>query len=621
MSHKHSVYDTDIHFSIDPVTRAIKNETGKAAFIQYDHNFERITFELPRTIEGHDMSQCNAVQVHYLNIEAATKQKHPGIYEVDDLQVSPDGDDVVTCSWLISQNATQCAGSLSFLVRFACIADDGTIDYAWNTGIYSGISIAEGIYNAESVAEEYADILEQWKAEIEADYKLYVDTAIANIPGGGGGAADGAVLYTPQELTEEQQAQARANIGTAKFEKDLGAFTPPNVLAGMSISYTEGAAWGSSGSIVSNQYTKNYGAISELVDVIAGQTYRIPKFRGNISLYDANGKNQQQIAHTTYPLVDFVFVVPDGKAKVGINFMIDTIGAPTVMYRETMTDEEFAALPLKNDDVSITHENIKSDAAVSLLAPLKGKTIVNFGDSIFGIARPPEDISTRLAELTGAAVHNCGFGGCRMAAHADANYDAFSMYRLANAVATGDFSLQEFALTNTAAATVPSYFAETVALLKNIDFSKVDIITIAYGTNDWNGGYTPGGGYVIDPPSQGLFDVYYLGGALRHSIETILTAHPHIRIVICCPTYRWFLDESNNFLEDSDTKVVTTHTLADCINQEREIAEEYKLPFIDNYNIGINKINRLYYFPANDGAHHNINGRRLIAEHIAKHLY
>ena len=35
--------------------------------------------------------------------------------------------------------------------------------------------------------------------------------------GGGGGSAEGAVLYTPQDLTEEQQAQARENIGASTY--------------------------------------------------------------------------------------------------------------------------------------------------------------------------------------------------------------------------------------------------------------------------------------------------------------------------------------------------------------------------------------------------------------------
>ncbi len=170
MSHKHSVYDTDIHFSIDPVTRAIKNETGKTMIIQHDHNSERLTFKIPKTIEGHDMSACNSVQVHYLNIDAATKQKHPGVYKVDDLQTSPDNKDVVVCSWLISHNATEYAGNLTFVVRFACVAADGTVEYAWNTEPFSGINISAGIYNTAEPDEGYWDILEQWKREIFAEF-------------------------------------------------------------------------------------------------------------------------------------------------------------------------------------------------------------------------------------------------------------------------------------------------------------------------------------------------------------------------------------------------------------------------------------------------------------------
>ena len=44
MAHKHSVYDTDTHFSINQITQAIKNESSsKTTLIQYDHNSERFT--------------------------------------------------------------------------------------------------------------------------------------------------------------------------------------------------------------------------------------------------------------------------------------------------------------------------------------------------------------------------------------------------------------------------------------------------------------------------------------------------------------------------------------------------------------------------------------------------
>lgn len=168
MAHKHSVYDSDLHFAINPITRTITNMSSqKTTLIQYDHNSERFTFELPRHVEGHDMSVCNVVEVHYLNIEAATKVKSEGVYAVTDLQLSPEDENVVICSWLISQNATRLVGSLNFLVRFACVTDD-TVDYVWNTAIFTGIAVSSGIYNGDVIVEQHADILEQWKNELDS---------------------------------------------------------------------------------------------------------------------------------------------------------------------------------------------------------------------------------------------------------------------------------------------------------------------------------------------------------------------------------------------------------------------------------------------------------------------
>ena len=243
--------------------------------------------------------------------------------------------------------------------------------------------------------------------------------------------------------------------------------------------------------------------------------------------------------------------------------------------------------------------------------PLYGKKIVNFGDSIFGNTRPPKDISTYLAELTGATVYNCGFGGCEMSTHAIADYTPFSMCSLADAVATGIWTSQE---TNAALSEMPSYFPETVALLKNIDFSNIDIVTIGYGTNDWNNGSPLDNG--------GKADMSYFADALRYSIETLLTAFPNLRIFVCTQTYRFFMDANNQFVDDCKTHT-NSHgkTLTDFVNKTMEVAEEYNLPCINNYNIGMNKYSRSQYFSATDGTHPTYVGNRLIASHIAKTIY
>lgn len=169
MALKHAVTDTDNNFSINPVTRVIKNEsTTKTLLVQYDHNSERFSFELPRVVEGHEMDKCDKVEVHFVNIDAKTQLQSTGVYTVEDLTVSDQDESVVIFSWLISQNATKYVGSLNFLVRFVCLGDGGELLYVWNTAIHSGIMISNGIYNSEFVLEQYVDALEQWKAQCTA---------------------------------------------------------------------------------------------------------------------------------------------------------------------------------------------------------------------------------------------------------------------------------------------------------------------------------------------------------------------------------------------------------------------------------------------------------------------
>ena len=163
MSHIHTVSDSDNKFVVDAISRVIKNaSSSKTTVMQFDHNSEVFTFEVPRYIEGHDMSECNRVEVHYLNIDTATKEENEGIYLVNDLKVNTDDETKLTCSWVISQNATQLVGNLNFLLRFICLTDD-VIDYVWNTAIFSGIYISKGIYNSDIVAEQYIDTIRAWE--------------------------------------------------------------------------------------------------------------------------------------------------------------------------------------------------------------------------------------------------------------------------------------------------------------------------------------------------------------------------------------------------------------------------------------------------------------------------
>lgn len=166
MPHSHPIYDSDKHFVIDPITRNIVNNSSKLTIMQYDHNSERFTFEIPRVIEGHDMSLSDVIRVHFINIGSIKTNTNSGVYEVDDVAVSLDDPDTITFSWLISGAATKYNGSLNFAIRFYCISDESIIDYSWGTNIHSGIKVSNSLDNSEAIAEDYVDVLEKWKQDI-----------------------------------------------------------------------------------------------------------------------------------------------------------------------------------------------------------------------------------------------------------------------------------------------------------------------------------------------------------------------------------------------------------------------------------------------------------------------
>lgn len=163
LGHEHPVIDSDAHFIIDPETRAITNDSRyDIVVMQYDHNSERFTFELPRYIDGHDMTLCNRVRVHYNNIDGETGEENADLAELTDLAASPEDENMVLVSWLIKRQATQLAGVLSFLIQFECLDEDRNPTYEWHTDIFSEVNVKKGRNNSEAIAIEYSDILEDW---------------------------------------------------------------------------------------------------------------------------------------------------------------------------------------------------------------------------------------------------------------------------------------------------------------------------------------------------------------------------------------------------------------------------------------------------------------------------
>ena len=235
-----------------------------------------------------------------------------------------------------------------------------------------------------------------------------------------------------------------------------------------------------------------------------------------------------------------------------------------------------------------------------------GEICVCLGDSVLGGYVPPADYGTVIAEETGLEVINGGISGARMSAHPTASLDAFSMYRIADAIATGDWSLQD---ANVAELPV-SRSADRYAALKAVDWSKADIVTIGFGTMDINGHVA-----IDDPDDPKATDTVL--GALRYSLDRILTAYPHLKIMVLTPTYRYLIDQEKG----CDEVLFGGNTYDDYADGLISVAKEYKIPYVDLYrSIGFNSATRSYYFNSNDGTHPNERGIKRIGERIANSI-
>lgn len=266
-------------------------------------------------------------------------------------------------------------------------------------------------------------------------------------------------------------------------------------------------------------------------------------------------------------------------------------------------------------------ENLWGEWEIASNKPLSGKVVVNFGDSLFGNTQGASSVSNVISNVTGAVVYNCGFGGCRMAGGQEIEaWQSFSMFRLSDEIVKENddptkWNLQDAAVNNEKWNNKPTYFDNTLSVLKGIDFNLVDFITIAYGTNDYTGGN------LIDDESNPL-NTDTFSGALRYSLEKIMAKYKQLKILICTPTYRLWFNPDGSVESDSDTKdYAGTGSLIGYVEKTKDIAKEYKVLCIDNYyELGINRFNALNFFTVQDGTHHNSVGRKVLGEKIGANL-
>jgi len=238
--------------------------------------------------------------------------------------------------------------------------------------------------------------------------------------------------------------------------------------------------------------------------------------------------------------------------------------------------------------------------------------IVTFGDSVFGEIRDDTAVPAQLQRLLGKTVYNAALGGTCMArqntdGRLDHAGDSLSLAGLSKAVWAGDFGVQQAGRmreSNT------EYFPEVIDGLETIDFSRVEIVLIQQGLNDYHAGIP------IENP-EAPYDEYTFLGALRSAVKSLRKANPALRIVLVTPTYTWYLNSGLTCEEMNQGNGV----LEDYVEAELRAADELGIEVIDVYHD---------FFPhetwedwklfSRDGLHPDEAGRVKLAGRIAEVL-
>lgn len=577
MAHIHNVLDTDLRFKIDPITRAIRNESArKTTLMKEDHNSERFTFELPRFIEGHDMTLCNSVEVHYLNTSSADKKDFKkGCYTVDDLKPDANDPEKVVFSWLVSINATQLTGSLSFRVRFKCLEGE-LVTYAWNTAIHTGISVSDGINADESFEVDYVDIIEQWKAIAKREITDDVNAGVSEWAEIESGKIRGEMTAFSASWNDALEVERKRIDGFVAL-KD-GSTTGDAELQDIRIG-ADGKTYGSAGSAVREQVINADQHLLEEISYIHGcENTIVPALVDGFVRY-ASGEVSDDSFDGYYKRTGFLYV-PSFCYKIEHNF-VTSGGVDGIAFF---------------DYAKRLITGMKSGGAITEIP--KGTRFVMFSN--YDNARLHTDktitMYSRNVNAPDCNIQKLVTFGDSHVARGLWQSKVLDHFNIKNHVNLG-IGGSTVAINGKASA-LPFVDDERINAIKG---ENPDTIIIIGGTNDVHL-ETPLGnidelGKDVDNKNKSTFY-----GAYGYLIEVLLTWKPALQIIICT-TPQGFYDNMHPVKYAEVSQAV------------REIASHYSLPFADIFaKCGINKINLATY--SDDLIHYNDKGNDRVASLI-----
>lgn len=246
--------------------------------------------------------------------------------------------------------------------------------------------------------------------------------------------------------------------------------------------------------------------------------------------------------------------------------------------------------------------------------------VVLLGDSILAnvAVYQGEKVHEYIETATGMTVFNGAFGGTSMAINQSETMalcnSSWCMVNLARAIYSDDWKSIQAAMSyadyyKESNRQVMEGYKQRLDALKNIDFSKVKVLVIEHGANDYNSG-------VPLDNSEDLYDKHTFGGALRSVLSGLTAEFPDLRIVIVTPAYCMVGAMGEQACDVMDWG---GGLLYQYVEKELEIASEFGVDVIDMYhNSPINRETVLDYTV--DGLHPNEAGIELWGTTISEYL-
>lgn len=219
-------------------------------------------------------------------------------------------------------------------------------------------------------------------------------------------------------------------------------------------------------------------------------------------------------------------------------------------------------------------------------------------------------IASMVAGKTQANVTSAGFAGTCVAAKnsiysEDYPADAFSLSYLTMAMCGGDYSMQDNLLS---AGSVNADYASSLEVLKNTDYSKLDVLVFLYDASDYL--QTRNLYDESNPSNTGTYT-----GALRVAATQIKEKYPHIRIIFMTPCFASVVAEDGSYLS-GDTTNLGCGTIPDYLLFSVDVGNECMFTVIDNYYGTIIEDTASEYLT--DNVHLNDKGREAVAERLSR---